>query len=298
MVVSQMNNKFKNTQDGALVSVKPINNKSKIGLTLALGFTLSAAFFIIATGQADAASLAKTFAPKGTGSVDHSAYDKLVRKYVKVGNDGYNRVNYKGLKSGGLSALRNYLKTLQGVDAKALKKGEAHAYWINLYNAKTLELVASKYPIKSIKKINLGGSFFGSGPWAKDILKVSGENLSLDEIEHKIIRPIFKTALSHYALNCASFSCPNLMNRAYTGANRFGLMKQSAVSYVNHPRGISVKNGKITASKIYKWYAGDFGGSKRLKKHWLKYAKPELAARIKDAKISSYAYDWSLNDAK
>ena len=107
------------------------------------------------------------FAPKGSAGFDYTAFDALLKKYVKPDGKGYNRVDYSGLKAGGLPALKAYLVAMESFDPRTLSKAEAHAWWINLYNAKTLEVVLSRYPISSIKKINLGGSFFGSGPWSK-----------------------------------------------------------------------------------------------------------------------------------
>jgi hypothetical protein len=237
------------------------------------------------------------FRPRGQGGVDHSAYDALLRTYVKPDAEGYNRVDYGGVKSQ-LGALRTYLTALQAVDPVSLSRDEAHAYWINLYNAKTLEVVAEAYPVTSIKKINLGGSFlFGSGPWKAKLMTVKGTDLSLDDVEHEIVRALFNDPMSHYGLNCASYSCPNLATRAYTGGNINRLLAQTGRDYVNHPRGVSVSDGRITASKIYSWYAGDFGGKGRLKAHWSSLASPEKAALIADARISGYEYDWSINAA-
>ena len=246
-----------------------------------------------------AASAAMTeFRPKGQSGLDHSAYDALLKVHVEPDAQGYNRVNYRGVKSN-LAALRAYTASLQAANPASLSRNEAHAYWINLYNAKTLEVVAEAYPVSSIKKINLGGSFlFGSGPWKAKILTVSGTELSLDDVEHEIVRAIFTDPMSHYGLNCASYSCPNLATSAFTGSNIDALLRQNAVEYVNHPRGVKLDKGGITASKIYSWYAGDFGGKGKLKDHWMSFATPQKAARIAPASISGYDYDWSINALK
>jgi hypothetical protein len=235
------------------------------------------------------------FRPKGQSGLDHSAFDDLLEAHVKPDAQGYNRVDYRGVKSG-LSGLRAYIASLEAANPVSLSRNEAHAYWINLYNAKTLEVVADAFPVTSIKKINLGGSFlFGAGPWKAKIMRVNGTDLSLDDVEHEIVRAIFKDPMSHYGLNCASYSCPNLATRAFTGANVDGLLRQNAVEYVNHPRGVKIDNARITASKIYSWYAGDFGGKGKLKDHWISLADPQKAARIAPASISGYEYDWSIN---
>ncbi|MDF2372324.1 MAG: DUF547 domain-containing protein [Rhizobiaceae bacterium] len=235
------------------------------------------------------------FRPQGQSKVDHGAFDVLLKRYVKPDAQSYNRVDYRGIKKN-LSGLKAYIAALETVNPVSLSRNEAHAYWINLYNAKTLQVVAEAYPVTSIKKINLGGSFlFGSGPWKADLLRVNGTDLSLDDIEHQIIRPLFKDEMSHYGLNCASYSCPNLATSAFTGANVDALLRQNAIDYVNHPRGVTVKNGRITASKIYSWYAEDFGGKNRLKQHWASLASPAKAKEIRSASISNYTYDWSIN---
>ena len=235
------------------------------------------------------------FRPKGQAKVDHARYDALLKSYVKPDANAYNRVDYNGVKAN-LSVLRDYIAALEAVDPVSLSRNEAHAYWINLYNAKTLEVVADAFPVKSIKKINLGGSgLFGSGPWKAKIITVNGTALSLDDVEHEIVRALFKDEMSHSGLNCASYSCPNLAARAYTGANVDALLRESAIAYVNHPRGVSVENGRITASKIYSWYADDFGGKGKLKPHWQALANPDKATAIESASISGYDYDWSIN---
>ncbi|MEP3438001.1 MAG: DUF547 domain-containing protein [Hoeflea sp.] len=235
------------------------------------------------------------FRPTGQGKLDHSAFDRLLKAHVRPDAQSYNRVDYRGVKAN-LDALKAYIASLQAANPVSLSRNEAHAYWINLYNAKTLEVVAEAFPVSSIKKINLGGSFlFGSGPWKAKLLAVNGQELSLDDIEHEIVRALFKDKMSHYGLNCASYSCPNLAASAFTGANVDALLHENAVAYVNHPRGVTIKNGRITASKIYSWYAGDFGGKAKLKSHWSSLANQQKAAAIAAASISGYDYDWSIN---
>ena len=100
----------------------------------------------------------------------------------------------------------------------------------------------------------------------------------------------------HFAINCASYSCPNLVTEAYTGANVDRLLARNARDYSNHSRGVAVNAGRITASRIYSWYAGDFGGKSRLKQHWSAFAEPQHKAAIGAASLGRFVYDWSLND--
>ena len=261
--------------------------------TFIAGFASLTAAFALAPLPASGALTG--FRPRGQAGFDHSAFDALLKAHVSPDAQAYNRVDYKGVKAN-LAVLKAYVASLQAVDPVSLSRNEAHAYWINLYNAKTLEVVAEAYPVSSIKKINLGGSFlFGSGPWKAKLMTVNGRELSLDDVEHEIVRALFRDGMSHYGLNCASFSCPNIATRAFTGANVDALLRQNAVDYVNHPRGVAVSNGRITASKIYSWYAADFGGKRKLKEHWASLASPDKAAQIMAASIAGYEYDWSIN---
>jgi hypothetical protein len=243
-----------------------------------------------------AASAFDNFTPDGSGAFDHSEFDTILKSAVRPDAESYNRVDYKVLKSGN-AALKGYLGALQAAQPSAMSKLEAKAFWINLYNAKTLDVVLERYPVSSIKKINLGGGgLFGSGPWSAKVLTIEGQEISLDDIEHRILRPMFSDPMVHYALNCASYSCPNLATRAFTAKNAAALMRENAIAYVNHPRGVTVENGAITASKIYSWYVGDFGGKRKLKPHWLQFAEAAKAGEISAAQGIGFDYDWRLND--
>jgi Protein of unknown function, DUF547 len=245
---------------------------------------------------AHAASALTAFSPAGGGGFDHSAFNSILSGGVVPDAESYNRVNYKALKSKS-AALKAALVEMQAAIPSSCSKAEAKAFWINLYNAKTLDVVLDRYPIASVKKINLGGGgLFGSGPWSAKILNVEGEELSLDDIEHRILRPLFKDPMVHYALNCASYSCPNLSASAFTAKNTAALMQASAAAYINHKRGVRVDRKAITASKIYSWYGADFGGKSKLKAHWMKFAAPEKSAAIDAAQSVSFSYDWKLND--
>lgn len=266
---------------------------SRRTLLLGLGSSLAAHATPLHAAEAPLAA----FAPAGTGSVGHERLDALLQRYVRPDEAAYNRVDYRAFQKSGRSELAAYLGGLAAQDPTLLSRREAHAYWINLYNAKTLDVVLEHYPVSSIRKIDLGGGgLFKGGPWSKKIVRVAGTQLSLDDIEHRIVRPLFGDSMSHYGLNCASYSCPNLATRAYTGENLAAMLAQGARDYVNHPRGIAVSAETITASKIYSWYAEDFGGTARLKTHWKAFAAPDLKARIDAVEIGGYAYDWSLND--
>jgi len=231
--------------------------------------------------------------------INHSAWNMLLRAYVTADRQGLNRIDYAGLKASGLGDLRKYLGQLQSVNPAKLSRDEQFAYWANLYNAKTMEIVADKYPVSSIRKIRLSLSLF-PGPWRDKVLKVMGVSLSLDDIEHKILRPIWRDPRIHYAVNCASIGCPNLQDQAYTGSVLETMLEKAARDYINSPRGVRFDGTKVIVSSLYDWYGPDFGGSvPNILAHIRKYADPALAERIAGVKqFSDYEYDWALNERK
>ena len=266
-----------------------------------------AALACLAPGSgALANSITQTFAPgPATGGpvIDHAAWSALLKTYVVPGKDGLNRVAYRRFKAEGAGALKSYLDALEKVDVTKLNRSEQFAYWANLYNAKTIDIVLSKYPVKSIKDISLGGSLkalVGGGPWSAKVLKVNGLDISLDDIEHVILRPLFKDPRVHYAVNCASVGCPNLGTAAFTGAGLEAELDAAAKAFVNAPRGLRIDGGKAYASKIYSWFQADFGGSETgVLAHLRKYAEPAVQQKLEGiTRIADYEYDWALNDAR
>jgi hypothetical protein len=263
------------------------------------GPTRRAAIGLLA-GAAFAGAAAAQTPPAAAKTIDHSAWDGLLAAYVVKGADGLNRVAYGKFKGAGHAKLKAYIKTLEAADVAALDRSEQFAFWANLYNAKTIDVVLDKYPVKSIKDVSLGGglkSLVGGGPWQAKIMTVGGKAISLDDIENVMMRPVFKDPRVHYAVNCASVGCPNLQAEAFTGAKLDAMLEAGAKAFVNSPRGIRVEGGVATASSIYDWFKADFGGD--VLGHMKKYAEPALKAKLERLSgIGSYDYDWSLADAK
>jgi len=233
--------------------------------------------------------------------VDHSAWDTLLKTYVKPGDDGLNRVDYANFRMHGHDALKTYLLALARVDPARLDRKEQFAWLANLYNAKTIDIVLDHYPVRSIKDISLGGGLFAAftgGPWKAKVVSVAGVSLSLDDIEHEILRKVFTDPRVHYAVNCASIGCPNLQTEAFTASRLDAQLDAAARAYVNHPRGVTVQGDRIVVSSIYEWFKADFGGNDAgVLRHLEGYAQPALATKIKSiGAISSHDYDWRLND--
>jgi hypothetical protein len=271
--------------------------------SIALMLSLSGGGPNISAGTPAIEDLFRFAAVGSTQTVAHGAWDRLLKDYVRPGLDGLSRVDYAALKSGGRETLKAYIRGLEQLDHRRLDRAEQFAFLANLYNAKTLEIVADEYPVKSIKDIALGGDRFAwitAGPWKAKVLKIGGVELSLDDIEHAILRPTFKDARVHYALNCASVGCPNLGTDAFTGAKLNDQLEAAARAYVNSKRGVAVDGERIVISSIYVWYKADFGGSDQgVLDHLRRYAAPALARKLAGiSSITDHTYDWRLNDNK
>lgn len=257
-------------------------------------------FFLTPANAGDLAQYFSANNSNATMTVDHSAWERILSEYVVPSGDRINRFAYGRVSTADKKALKAHLAALQGVKVTALKADEQRAYWINLYNALTIDVVLDHYPVKTIKDISLGGGFFTSGPWKKALVTVEGKALSLDNIEHDILRKVWRDPRVHYAVNCASMSCPNLMAKAFTAANLDKMLTKGAQDYVNHPRGVLVRGGRVTLSQIYSWYRADFGANDgEVLAHIATFAEPALKKQLAEARtIGGYDYDWSLNEAK
>lgn len=239
------------------------------------------------------AGLALAAAPPALGQV---SWDGLLARYVRPGADGVNRVDYGGWKAAGAdrAALSALIRTAEAARPSAMGREDAFAFWANLYNAVTVDVIVARYPVRSIRDIRSEGlSLKGLiGPWQTKRVTVEGRRLSLDDIEHGIMRPTFRDARVHYAVNCASIGCPNLLPRAWRAATLDADLDAAARAYVGHPRGVRVTTQGLRLSSIYRWYAEDFPD---LRGHLLQYAPAASATAIRSAPILGYDYDWSLN---
>jgi len=181
--------------------------------------------------------------------VDYGIYAGLLEKYVKSGV-----VDYKGLKSEE-TRLDKYLKILEETDTKKLSHNEQFAFYVNAYNAWTLKLILTGYPgIKSIKDL---GSIFKS-PWKKQIARIDGDIVTLDHIEHDILRPRFKDPRVHFAINCASKGCPPLRPEPYGGDTLDQQLNEMVRAFINDSRYNRLEGRTLYVSSIFKWFSEDF----------------------------------------
>jgi len=229
-------------------------------------------------------------------TASHAAFTNILQKYVSSPDgQGLTHFNYRGLKANTAdkAALDGYIKALEGVNPSTLSPNAAIAYYSNLYNAVTVQVVTDNYPLKSIRSLGP----LSSGPWKKKLFKINGAPSSLNDVEHKILRKQFPSPYVHYMVNCASVGCPNLLDSAWEAGSLDAARKKAAADYINSPRGVQITPKGLKISSIFKWFKEDFGGKSGTLKHIRQYARPELAQAIDNgAKIVDYGYDWSLNE--
>lgn len=217
----------------------------------------------------------------------HDIFDGLLKKYVdKKGN-----VNYEGLKKD-QKVLDSYLTLLSSTPPSASwSRAEQLAYWINAYNAFTISLVVRHYPVASIKEIRPGISFINS-VWDIKFIKIGKETYDLNNLEHSILRKKFDEPRIHFAINCASYSCPALRNEAYTADKLEAQLTDAAKTFLADKNKNEFTTDRIAISKIFDWFTGDFKKNGTLIDFLNQYAPIKINAK---AKIDYKDYIWSLN---
>ena len=265
---------------------------------------LSILFLLGIVGSATAAPEAELWErwtahdPQSTASIDHRVWDNFLRKNLRTSPDDINRISYGAVSRAAAHKLANYIAELSAVPISRHNRQEQLAYWINFYNALTVKIVLDHYPVESIMDIGISPGLFSVGPWGKKLVEVEGEMLSLDDIEHRILRPIWRDARVHYAVNCASYGCPDLSGQAFTSDSVHKMLDVAAREYINSDRGVLIEDGDLYVSNIYEWFKDDFGGSDAgVIAHLREFAEPGLVAKLADkSKIRDGFYDWALND--
>ena len=213
-------------------------------------------------------------------TTNHQKWNDLLKKYVA--DDGM--VNYKLFKKQE-NILNAYLVELSAqTPQKNWSKNATLAYWINAYNAFTVKLILINYPLKSIRDL--------PNPWGKKFFTLANKKYSLEEVEHEILRKMNEPRI-HFAINCASYSCPNLLNEAYTEAKCESQLERGAKAFVNDATKNSISTDEVKISQIFNWFGADFKKNGSLIDFLNKYAAVEID---KNAKIKFADYKWNLNE--
>ena len=210
----------------------------------------------------------------------HEKFDELLRKYVNPSGS----VDYKGFKRE-VSKLNDYIGQLESSPPQSTWSREKQmAYWINAYNALTIQMIVKNYPVTSITKLHNGK------PWDVGVISIDGAKKSLNDIEHKILRPVYGDARIHFAVNCAAKSCPKIHNEAWTEENLEANLNKLTRSFLNNREANELSPSSLKLSKIFEWYREDFQNLPEfISKHSDIKVKP-------NAKISFKEYDWALNE--
>lgn len=234
-------------------------------------------------------SLSISFQSAAAGTpVDHSSYSLLLKRHLKDGH-----VDYRGFRDDE-KILDGYLSILEKTVTDSLSPDEQFAFYINAYNAWTIKLILTGYPgIESIKDL---GSLFQS-PWKKKICRIDGKSISLDEIEHDILRPRFKDPRVHFAINCASKSCPPLYPEPFSGSKLNRQLDAATAAFINNAERNRVEGNALYVSRIFKWFSEDFNND--VIGFFRKYARGNLKSVLDKLEppfdIRYLDYDWSLN---
>ncbi|GEM74291.1 DUF547 domain-containing protein [Vibrio sagamiensis] len=226
---------------------------------------------------------------QNNAEISHKIWQQLLDRYL-IQQDENTLFQYKNVSADDKVQLKKYIQHLANLDPLQYRQAEQYAYWVNIYNAITVDLILDNYPLKSITKL---GGLFTFGPWEEKIIKINNKDLTLNDIEHRILRPIWQDPRTHYAVNCASLGCPNLQIQAFTADNTQAILESAAKTFINSSKGVSIQGNTAQLSSIYDWFAADFGGEKQIFNHIVKYAPQykNFSGKVK------YGYDWNLNQA-
>lgn len=228
---------------------------------------------------------------EGTTPVDHSIFDALLKTHV----DPDGNVDYKALLQDS-AKLNQYLKLLSDnpPNARSWTPNDQLAYWINAYNAFTLQLIINHYPVKSIKDIGSKIQIpFVNTPWDIKFIRIGDKKYDLNNIEHNILRKNFNEPRIHFAIVCASFSCPKLRQEAYVGTKIEQQLTEQAKDFLANKHKNMITAEKIKISKIFSWFKGDFTENGSLTDFLNRYAPVSIQ---KDADVSFMDYNWILNE--
>jgi hypothetical protein len=221
--------------------------------------------------------------------IDHGIWDKLTAKHVTP--EGY--VDYEGFIADSVQ-VNAYLALLgkHHPNDTHWSRDERLAYWINAYNAFTLKLIMDHYPVQSIKDIKNGIPFVNT-VWDIKFIEIEDRTYDLNNIEHGIIRPKFAEPRIHFAVNCASVSCPRLRNEAYTAERLDSQLTDQTESFLADNSKNKISKNELQLSKLFTWYGGDFKNNGQEVIDFIrKYTDQEISD---DAKVKYIEYNWDLN---
>ncbi len=226
---------------------------------------------------------------------DHAPFDALLKQHVVNG-----MVDYDAFRAA--PAFAGYLKSLASFDPARLPRDEQLAFWINAYNAYTIQLIIKHDERESIRNINKTLFLKLKGPWSEPLARVGGKDYTLDDIEHRIIRPTYKEPRIHFALVCAAMGCPPLRSEAYVGTRLAQQLDDQGATFLLKSPGknrVDVATRTVYHSMIFGYYKEDFGGSVQaagaFMARWFPEGPEKQLLLSGDFKAVETTYDWTLN---
>ena len=265
--------------------------------TIALLVT-AVAYYVFNTNDTDAVLDERwtSYAESSDIEIDYENWQLILDDYlISDTESGVHLFDYAGLADDGREGLDEAVDQLVATDPLLLNRQEQKAFWINLYNILTVQLILDNHPVASIT--TLGSNPVEFGPWNETVTTINDVELSLNDIEHRIIRPLYDDYRIHFAVNCASIGCPNLSPEVFTAESLDEQLDNAAAEYLTHPRGIVFEGKNLKLSTLFKWYASDFGeNQKKVLSTLGQHVSPEIQEKLSSFDDEpTYDYDWSLN---
>ncbi len=273
--------------------------RNRLLLASLVPILLLAAVYVLHIRQSNSAVLDERWSAHDADSslrVDHGEWQEILDNYLIDDTvSGVTLFDYEGLLDDGDGSLNGYIDAMTAIDPLTLNRAEQKAYWINLYNALTVQLIVRAYPVASITKLGEKATSFG--PWDDEAANINGIGVSLNDIEHRIIRPLFNDYRIHFAVNCASIGCPNLALNVFDAAELDSQLDAAAAEFMQHERAARFDGDTLYLSSLFKWYAIDFGDTLTAVLSTLSRHLPAAQAQKLTAAtgLPKYEYDWSLN---
>ncbi len=226
-------------------------------------------------------------------AIDHRLWGDILTKYVHLNINNERTFDYDNVSKNDKAKLTRYLYQLQKVDPRNYRRNEQLAYWVNLYNALIVDLALTHFPLKSIKDV--GDGF--TGPWNIKIANVANMPITLNNIEHGILRPLWQDMRIHYVINCGSIGCPDVPEKPFSSIDIDNQLDLAARRFINQKKGVMLNDNVLVLSSIYDWFAVDFGEDQQaLLLHLMRHAEPVLKQKLKlfNGK-TEFFYNWKLN---
>lgn len=228
--------------------------------------------------------------PSSGLKMNHTRWDGLLKKYVNDTHEsGVNRFDYDRVTETDKKILSDYLAYLQQMDPRQLNRPRQKAFWLNLYNATIVWVILESEPKESIKSIGR--------LWRNNRLVIARQKMSLDDIQHGVLRPLYKDPRIHFGLSAGTVGSGDILPEAYNMDNVEELLERNTKRFFTKTnKGVSVEDGVMVVSTIMKWYKKDFGSNDLMMKAFIKkYVNPEMERLIDQTRKTSYQYDWTLN---